>query len=243
MKKMFTFLATAFISVASYAQFTVTYQVDITGYLAGGATLNPNGIRVGGNFGDFGGTVAAGAMSSWSPSDANSAMTDQGNNIWSIDVTYPDASLQSTQIYKFVNGDWGTNEGTDPLNTIAPDCGTDDGSGNINRTYLLTAGTVCYVWDACTACGGSNVAENVINNLTVSPNPAAEVANFKFDVNNASEATITLFDLTGKEVATKTIAVSASNNVEVNTANLSAGSYIYKVFAGDKVATGKLIKQ
>ena len=46
-----------------------------------------------------------------------------------------------------------------------------------------------------------------------------------------------------KEVATKTIAVSASNNVEVNTANLSAGSYIYKVFAGDKVATGKLIKQ
>ena len=243
MKKMFTFLATAFISVASYAQFTVTYQVDITGYLAGGATLNAAGIRVGGNFGDFGGTVAAGAMSSWSPSDANSAMTDQGNNIWSIDVTYPDASLQSTQIYKFVNGDWGTNEGTDPLNTIAPDCGTDDGSGNINRTYLLTAGTVCYVWDACTACGGSNVAENAIINLTVSPNPAAEVANFKFDVNNASEATITLFDLTGKEVATKTIAVSASNNVEVNTANLSAGSYIYKVFAGDKVATGKLIKQ
>ncbi|MFZ9613699.1 MAG: T9SS type A sorting domain-containing protein, partial [Crocinitomicaceae bacterium] len=33
------------------------------------------------------------------------------------------------------------------------------------------------------------------------------------------------------------------NNVELNTANLSAGSYIYKVFAGDKVSTGKLIKQ
>ena len=224
--------------------YTVTYQVDITGYLAGGATLAANGIRVGGTFGTNQGSVAAGPMVDWSPSDANSAMTDLGNNIWSIDVTYPVSTLQGTQTYKFVNGDWGTNEGTDPLNTIAVDgCGTDDGAGNINRSYLLLPGTVCYVWDACTACGSGNVAENAINNLTVSPNPATEVANFKFDVNNASEATITLFDLTGKEVATKTIAVSASNNVEVNTANLSAGSYIYKVFAGDKVATGKLIKQ
>ena len=87
MKKMFTFLATAFISVASYAQFTVTYQVDITGYLAGGATLSPNGIRVGGTFGTNQGSVAAGPMVDWTPSDANSAMTDLGNNIWSIDVT------------------------------------------------------------------------------------------------------------------------------------------------------------
>ncbi|MEY4288362.1 MAG: hypothetical protein RLZZ30_450 [Bacteroidota bacterium] len=224
--------------------YTVTYQVDITAYLAGGATLAANGIRIGGNFADNQGSVAAGAMVNWSPSDANSAMTDLGNNIWSIDVTYPVSTLQATQIYKFVNGDWGTNEGTDPANTIAVDsCGTDDGSGNINRTYVLLPGTVCYVWDACSACGASNVAENTINNLTVSPNPTTEVANFKFDVNNASEATIKLFDLTGKEVAAKTIAVSASNNVEMNTANLSAGSYIYKVFAGDKVATGKLIKQ
>jgi hypothetical protein len=224
--------------------YTVTYQVDVTAYLAGGATLAANGIRVGGNFATNQGSVAAGPMADWSPGDANSAMTDLGNNIWSIDVTYPVSTLQATQMYKFVNGDWGSNEGTDPLNTIAVDsCGVDDGSGNINRTYLLLPGTVCYVWDACTACGSGNVAENTINNLTVSPNPATDVANFKFDVNNATEATITLFDLTGKAVATKTVATSASNNVELNTANLSAGSYIYKVFAGDKVSTGKLIKQ
>ncbi len=224
--------------------FKVTYAVDITAYLAGGATLDPTGIRVAGNFGTNQGLVATGQMADWSPTDANSAMTDLGNNIWSIDVIYPASALQNTQIFKFVNGNWGTNEGTDPLNTIVSGgCGVDDGSGNINRTYVITEGNLCYVWDACTACAGSGVSENVINNLTVSPNPTSDVANFKFDVNNASEATITLFDLTGKEVATKTIAVSASNNVEVNTANLSAGSYIYKVFAGDKVATGKLIKQ
>jgi hypothetical protein len=224
--------------------FTATLQVDITAYLAGGTPLDATGIRVAGTFEDFGASVAAGPMVNWGPTDANSAMTDLGNNIWSIDVTFPVTSLQDTLTYKFVNGGWGTNEGTDPLNTIGVDgCGVDDGAGNINRKYVLLPGTVCYVWDACTACGGSGVSENVINNLTVSPNPTSDVANFKFDVNNASEATITLFDLTGKEVATKTIAVSASNNVEMNTANLSAGSYIFKVFAGDKVATGKLIKQ
>ena len=64
--------------------FDVTYKVDITNYVAGGATLAANGIRVGGNFGDFGGSVAAGPVANWSPGDANSAMTDEGNNICSI---------------------------------------------------------------------------------------------------------------------------------------------------------------
>lgn len=222
--------------------FDVTYKVDVTNYLAAN-TLAANGIRVGGNFTDNGGSVAAGAVANWTPSDANSAMTDEGNNIWSITVTYPVASLGATQFYKFVNGDWGANEGTDAANTIAVDsCGVDDGAGNINRTYALMPGTVCYVWDACDACGVS-VAENAIADLTVAPNPASDVVNFSFEANNAATATVTLFDLAGKVVATKTVATSAITTVEMNTTALQAGSYIYNVVAGDKVATGKLIKQ
>jgi len=221
--------------------FDVTYKVDVTNYLAAN-TLAANGIRVGGNFTDNGGSVAAGAVANWSPADANSALTDEGNNIWSITVTYPVASLGATQFYKFVNGDWGANEGTDAANTIAVDsCGVDDGAGNINRTYTLLPGTVCYVWDACTACGVS-VAENAIANLTVAPNPATDVVNFTFDANNAATATVTIFDLAGKAVATQTVATSATTTVEMNTTALQAGSYIYNVVAGDKVATGKLIK-
>jgi hypothetical protein len=222
--------------------FDVTYKVDVTNYLAAN-TLAANGIRVGGNFGDFGATVAAGPVASWSPGDANSAMTDEGNNIWSITMSYPVASLGATQLYKFVNGDWGANEGTDAANTIATDsCGVDDGAGNINRTYALMPGTVCYVWDACTACGVS-VAENAIANLTVAPNPATDVVNFTFEANNAAVATVTIFDLAGKAVATQTVATSATTTVEMNTTALQSGSYIYNVVAGDKVATGKLIKQ
>jgi hypothetical protein len=222
--------------------FDVTYKVDITNYLAAN-TLAANGIRVGGNFTDNGATVAAGPVANWSPGDANSAMTDEGNNIWSITVSYPVASIGATQFYKFVNGDWGANEGTDAANTIAVDsCGVDDGAGNINRTYALMPGTVCYVWDACTACGVS-VAENAIANLTVAPNPATDVVNFTFEANNAAVATVTIFDLAGKAVATQTVATSATTTVEMNTTALQAGSYIYNVVAGDKVATGKLIKQ
>jgi hypothetical protein len=222
--------------------FDVTYKVDITNYLTAN-TLAANGMRVGGNFTDNGATVAAGPVANWSPADANSAMTDEGNNIWSITMSYPVASLGLTQLYKFVNGDWGANEGTDAANTIATDsCGVDDGAGNINRTYTIMPGTVCYVWDACTACGVS-VAENAIANLTVAPNPATDVVNFTFEANNAAVATVTIFDLAGKAVATQTVATSATTTVEMNTTALQAGSYIYNVVAGDKVASGKLIKQ
>ena len=222
--------------------FDVTYKVDITNYLTAN-TLAANGIRVGGNFTDNGATVAAVPVANWTPADANSAMTDEGNNIWSITMSYPVASLGLTQFYKFVNGDWGANEGTDAANTIATDsCGVDDGAGNINRTYTIMPGTVCYVWDACTACGVS-VAENAIANLTVAPNPATDVVNFTFEANNAAVATVTIFDLAGKAVATQTVATSATTTVEMNTTALQAGSYIYNVVAGDKVATGKLIKQ
>jgi len=217
--------------------FDVTYKVDVTNYLANN-TLAANGIRIGGNFGDNGSSTA-----NWTPSDPSCAMTDEGANIWSITVSYPVASLGATQNYKFVNGDWGANEGTDAANTIAVDsCGVDDGSGNINRTYVLMPGTVCYVWDACDACGVS-VAENVIADLSVSPNPASDVVNFSFEATNAATATVTLFDLAGKVVATKTVATSAITTVEMNTTALQAGSYIYNVVAGEKVATGNLIKQ
>ncbi len=221
--------------------FDVTYRVDVTNYTT--APISPNGLRVGGTFADHGATVATGAMVNWTPSDANSAMTDLGNNVWSITVTYPISSLGDTLYYKFVNGDWGSNEGTDTTAIADGLCGVDDGSGNVNRVHVLLPGTLCYAWDLCTMSNLANVAENAIADLTVAPNPASDVVNFSFEANNAATATVTLFDLAGKVVATKTVATSAITTVEMNTTALQAGSYIYNVVAGDKVATGKLIKQ
>jgi len=248
MKKMFTLLSALFIGAMATAQVTVTFQVDVTNYLAGGATLDPTGIRVGGNFSTMSGQANGGPMADWSPTTATSAMTDMGNNIWEIVVDFPATSVDQTLLYKFINGNWGMNEGTDPANTIASGgCGVDDGAGNINRTLVIPAAnaTVHYCWDMCLyACNGSgaNVMEAGISNLVVSPNPANDIATFTF-ASNASNAEIVLFDLSGKVVASKSVATGAQNSIDISTANLMAGSYLYQVKSAGSIVTGKLMKK
>lgn len=246
MKRTFTLCAALFIGAVAMAQSTITFKVDITNYILDGATIDPTGIRIAGNFSTNGGTVTTGAMADWSPTTPTSGMTDLGNNIWSIDVTFPSTAVDETLLYKFVNGNWGMNEGTDAANTIASGgCGTSDGATppNINRTLDIPAAatTLTYCWDNCTATCAAGLVENAISNVVVSPNPTTDVATVKFDLNNASDAIFTLFDLTGKVVMTKTVAAGVSNEIEV--ASINAGTYFYNVKSGDNVATGKLIKR
>jgi hypothetical protein len=236
MKRIFTFLGLTLVT-SVFSQVTVTYKVDITNYIAGGATLSANGIRVGGNFADQSATVGASiSMVNWTPSDANSAMTDLGSNVWSIAVTYPTASVGLTQLYKFVNGDWGTNEGTDAANTIASDgCGIDDGGGNINRTLTIPASdtTVFYCWDKCAACETGSIGE--INKFEVKtyPNPANEV--IQFDI-AADDYVISISDISGKLIMT-------SEKPIIDIAPLNSGIYTYVVNSATGSAKGKFIKK
>lgn len=233
------------IGSAAFAQADVTFQVDVTNYVAAGNAIDATGIRIAGNFSGNSGQANGGPMADWSPTTAGSAMTDLGNNVWEVVVTFPTAG--GTLNYKFVNGNWGMNEGTDPMCTIATNgCGVDDGSGNINRTMTIpgVGTTVRYCWDMCLyACNGSgaNVTEGSISNLVVSPNPTTDLATFAF-ATTESNATVTLFDLSGKVVANRNVATGASNQVELSTANLMSGYYIYSVKAGNDVVTGKLMK-
>ena len=245
MKKMFTLLSALFIGAVATAQVTVTFQVDVTNYLASGVALDPTGIRVGGNFSTNGGQANGGPMADWSPTTATSAMTDMGNNVWQIVVDFPATAVDQTLLYKFINGNWGMNEGTDPANTIvAGGCGVDDGSGNINRTMVIpgAATTVTYCWDACAASCSANLNDNAISNLVVAPNPANDLVTFNFNA-NTSTAEILIFDLSGKVVATKSVVTGSENAVEISTSNLMAGSYLYQVKAAGNVVTGKLMKK
>ena len=46
MKKVFTLISALFLGFAVTAQTVVTFQVDVTNYVAGGATIDPTGMRV-----------------------------------------------------------------------------------------------------------------------------------------------------------------------------------------------------
>ena len=246
MKKIFTLISACFVGAVAFAQADVTFQVDVTNYVAGGVTIGPTGIRIAGNFSGNNASANGGPMADNSPSAATSAMTDMGNNIWQIVVTFPAGGGNLS--YKFVDGNWGTSEGLDPMTSIVTGgCGVADGNGFILRTMVVpsVATTIRYCWDKCLyACNGSgaSLTEGSITNLVVSPNPATDVATFAFETTE-NNATVTLFDLSGKTVAEQTAVTGTSNQIEVDMANLMAGYYIYSVKAGDNIVTGKLMKK
>lgn len=233
MKKIFTLCSAVILGMTSYAQVTVVFAVDVNAYAATTA-IAANGIRIGGNFADNG---AVGVVN-WSPSDASCAMVDQGNGIWATAITFDAANIGSTLSFKFVNGDWGTNEGASGSLIATEGCGIDDGSGNINRQLVIPSSTevIAKIWESCEDFTFLNLNEDAFGKLTVSPNPAA--ASTVFALENQGEATIQLADLAGKIVSTTV----GNGSIEVNTSDLNAGTYIYTVKVGDSVKTGKITK-
>ena len=247
MKKILTLIALTGATLFGTAQVNVTYRVDITNYLSGGAVLAANGMRVGGNFTDLGTTVAQ-----WNPTDTTCGMTNLGNNIWSITVSYPSASIGQTQNFKFVNGNWGSNEGTDPNNTlVSGGCGADDGGGNINRNFTIPASdiTLTYCFDQCVQCDGSSAVTGInqvklISEMNVSPNPSNGLVSFNFNLHKEGNVEIAIFDLNGKKVmSNNSQLLMGSNNVKLDISTLEAGFYTYQIKSGNEMMTaGKLMK-
>jgi hypothetical protein len=249
MKKILTLLALTGATLFGSAQVNVTYRVDITNYLSGGATLAANGMRVGGNFTDLATTVAQ-----WNPTDTTCAMTNLGNNIWSITVSYPTASIGQSQLFKFVNGNWGTNEGTDPNNTlVSGGCAVADAGGNINRSFTIPASdvTLTYCFDQCVQCDGSSPTGStsinqvsLITEVNVSPNPSNGMVNFNFNLHKEGGIEISIFDLNGKKVmVNNTQMLMGSNNLKLDISTLEAGFYTYQISSGnDMMSAGKLLK-
>jgi hypothetical protein len=243
MKKMLTLGLAALTSIMAYGQVDVTFQVDVTDYVGAGNAVAANGLRVGGNFATAGATNGSLAMADWSPTDTGSAMTDLGNGVWSITVTFPSTAIGGTTLYKFVNGDWGMNEGTDPACTIASDgCGVDDGSGNINREIVVPSanGTVLrYCWDACYQCDGSGASigldETAVSGLSVYPNPANGPVAIAFTAKASSNATINVFNVLGQRVNSFDAAVFAGKNEirwnldAANGSMVANGNYLVEV--------------
>jgi hypothetical protein len=196
--------------------FSVTYKVDISSYLAAGNTVGVNGIRIGGDFASRGCLLP-----NWTPSDSACAMTNEGNDIWSITVLYPDSSNGKTQRYKFVNNDWGTNEGSP--NLVTGGCGVQDG-GDVNRILVLPAGggIIKFCWDDCnTSCQVSVKDELKANGFSIYPNPFED----RMHINSLQEGRITLLNQLGKSEFS---AVVGSGNQEIKLPLLPNGLYFLR---------------
>ena len=252
MKKIYLLLSILMVTGSLMAQVKVTYMVDIRKYLAAGTPLGANGIRIGGDFVATNAKNGTTAMPAWSPSDAACAMIDYGDSLWTITVTYPAASIGMTQAYKFVNNNWGTNEGTAATSTIATDgCGTDDGGGNINRSLVIPDFdiTLQYCWDACNRCNGANSDITSVRDIktfsaSVFPNPVNSGTRISLNLQKASDVTISIVNLTGREVLkTNYNRESAGNHIyNIDLTAIPAGIYLYRVVSGGSVASGNIVK-
>lgn len=128
----------------------LTFNLDlgsgITGIIAA-----PEGVHV------------AGSFNNWDPTAT--PMTLQFGTTYSTAVTIPENELIQ---YKFLFGNaWGTEE------LVPFECGVDDGSGNINRSFLSSAGTISLpivCWSQCQPCPMQ--VEDLYEAYLPFPNPA-----------------------------------------------------------------------
>ena len=250
MKKLYISALCMLFGTALTAQVNVTFKVDVSVYTQNpDVTIAENGFRVAGTFSSNGGTVGGNAMSDWAPVDDYSAMTDEGNGVWSITVEFPSSSVGSELLYKFVNGDWGSNEGTEATSTIATDgCGVDDGSGNINRTLIIGDAdeTLEFCWDACAACAVTSIDETVASStVQVAPNPVIDNVRFNYSLESNSNVSLVVYNSVGAQAMVVEAGTRAAGEHVVNASlsELSSGLYTYVFQAGDVQTTGKIIKQ
>ncbi|MBC8172841.1 MAG: T9SS type A sorting domain-containing protein [Chitinophagales bacterium] len=234
MKKIYSILSLMIIAAFASAQVTVTFKVDITNYLDT-TTLNAAGMRVGGNFTTNGATIL-----DWSPDDAASAMTEEADDVWSISTTFPAASIGDTLQFKFVNGTWGTNEGTGPTTSIVSgSCGIADAGGNINRILVIPAEDAAYEWcyDECTRCDGSDPLlgifeiNTVFTTILTYPNPASDITTLNFTISQPSAVTFELYNITGELVKSTQSNFNYSGPAvyDLNVSDLNTGIYMVVV--------------
>ena len=124
-----------------------------------------------------------------------------------------------------------------------------DGSGTHALMKEWTAGGS--VWDFWLGLADSissnpvGITEpaSVVPEFSISPNPATTNFMMSFSIYKSMPVTIDLYDLTGR----KQRAINNSNlspgeyHFEVSTANLSAGNYIMKIFAGDNLSCQRIV--
>jgi len=73
----------------------------------------------------------------------------------------------------------------------------------------------------------SDDLEDLVNNLSVSPNPASSIANISIETSFSGPAEIQIIDFSGKNVLNQNVRLSSGeNNLTLDISQFAAGQYI-----------------
>lgn len=156
MKKIYLLCAGLLAGSVSFAQFNVTFQVDMNS-----ETVSANGVHVAGSF-----QAAAGASSDWQPGETT--LTDPNTDgIYDVTVSIPAGRYE----YKFINdNNWGAGE-----EAIPAVCQVEEGTGNSNRYVFISSDTtlpaIVFAGSAPAGMTFVKVKADMRNQLTMTSTP------------------------------------------------------------------------
>jgi thiol-disulfide isomerase/thioredoxin len=92
------------------------------------------------------------------------------------------------------------------------------------------------------ACSALSVSEETeLSDVSLYPNPAADLATISFSAQTGSQANIAIYNMLGEVIGTTiTQAVAGANLVELDLNAYKSGNYIVQIQLGDAVITSKL---
>ena len=101
-------------------------------------------------------------------------------------------------------------------------------------------------WDS--QCLGTelNVEENIVANtveMSIYPNPIVNDATISFSIEESAQVSYQVYDLSGRMMMNKVLGNfgQGSHKANFNVENLTSGTYIIKVQAGEKTETAKIL--
>jgi hypothetical protein len=122
-----------------------------------------------------------------------------------------------------------------------------EGEHHQGRLYIATHGRGIWSSDEyLTISEQDNLStEKFAAKLIMYPNPVSTLGTLQFDLTSQSDVNIQIYDLNGKLVQnmTKNNMVKGANTINIETAELTNGTYIVRLTAGDMIKTTKFIKQ